>query len=205
MRLLQHDLINLKKKLSSISVEVTSRGLTSMGYSSSIRLRWFPWRERPSSSWSGESEGSGGGGEWARARDWPGEPPGAFRSRSTRRVMVGEVPVRSATAWSCLASVMSTPLIWIDSKTNHGGCQPTRTYSVRTGHICHWHNEHSSLIRFYISSLKPTSEFLFNIYHILILINWDFASAPKWVLLFEEEPNTYTEQQQQAGKKREHG
>lgn len=92
------------------------RGLTSMGYSSSNWLRWFPWRERPSSSWSGESEGAGGGGEWARARDWPGEPIGAFGSRSTRREMVGEVPVRSATAWSCLASVMSTPLIWIDSK-----------------------------------------------------------------------------------------
>lgn len=115
--------------------EVAPNGLTSMGYSSSIWLRWFPWR--PSSSWSGESEGSGGGGEWARARDWPGEPPGAFGSRSTRRAMVGEVPVRSATAWSCLASVMSTPLIWIDSKTNHGGCQPTRTLPVTMGHICH--------------------------------------------------------------------
>lgn len=102
-----------------------------MGYSSSIWPKWFPWR--PSSSWSGESEGSGGGGEWARARDWPGEPVDAFGSRSTTREMVGEVPVRSATAWSCLASVMSTPLIWIDNKTNHGRCQPTRTLPVITG------------------------------------------------------------------------
>lgn len=52
--------------------------------------------------------------------------------------MVGEVPVRSATAWSCLASVMSTPLIWIDSKTNHGGCQPTRTLSMTKGHTLQW-------------------------------------------------------------------
>lgn len=93
--------------------------LTSMGYSSpSGWLRWFPWGKRLESSlpssWSGESEGSGGGGEWARARDRPGEPPavpGSAWSRSTRRTMVGEVPVSSATAWSCLASVMSTPLI----------------------------------------------------------------------------------------------
>lgn len=118
------------------------RGLTSMGYSSSIWLRWFPWRERPSSSWSGESEGAGGGGEWARARDWPGEPIGAFGSRSTRREMVGEVPVRSATAWSCLASVMSTPLIWIDNKTNHGGCKPTRMHPMTMGHTCQWHDKH---------------------------------------------------------------
>lgn len=107
------------------------RALTSMGYSSSIWPKWFPWR--PSSSWSGESEGSGGGGEWARARDWPGEPIDAFGSRSTTREIVGEVPVRSATAWSCLASVMSTPLIWIDNKTNHGRCQPTRTLPIITG------------------------------------------------------------------------
>lgn len=48
--------------------------------------------------------------------------------------MVGEVPVRSATAWSCLASVMSTPLIWIDNETNHGGCQPTGWVPVTRGH-----------------------------------------------------------------------
>lgn len=101
---------------------VFSTSLTSIGYSSSIRPRWFPCS--PSSSWSGESDGSGGGGEWARARDWPGEPAAAFWSRSTTRVIVGEVPVRSATAWSCLASVMSTPLIWIDSKSNRTGVSP---------------------------------------------------------------------------------
>lgn len=132
IKLLQQGLTKLKSYSTHLSTESPLRGLTSMGYSSSIRLRLFPWRVRPSSSWSGESEGSGGGGEWARARDWPGEPPGAFRSRSTRREMVGEVPVRSATAWSCLASVMSTPLIWIDSETNHGGCQATRTLQWAT-------------------------------------------------------------------------
>ncbi len=44
-------------------------------------------------------------------------PPATAWSRSTRRVMVGEVPVSNATAWSCLASVMSIPLIWSDSQT----------------------------------------------------------------------------------------
>lgn len=34
------------------------------------------------------------------------------------------------------------------------------------------------------------------------LIQWEFVSAPKWVLLFKEEPNTYTEQEQ-TEKKRE--
>lgn len=111
-----------------------------MGYSSSIWPKWFPWR--PSSSWSGESEGSGGGGEWARARDWPGEPIDAFGSRSTTREMVGEVPVRSATAWSCLASVMSTPLIWIDNKTNRGRCQPIRTLPVIMGNTSIQSNKH---------------------------------------------------------------
>ncbi len=103
--------------------------LTSMGYSSSMgQLRWFPRCSSPSSC-SGESDGSGGGGEWGRVRGE--EPPALAWSRSTRRVMVGEVPVSSATAWSCLASVMSTPLIWSDSQTpedQRGPICPERAY-----------------------------------------------------------------------------
>lgn len=101
-----------------LTVTLLVRVRTSMGYSSSMgQLRWFPRCSSPSSC-SGESDGSGGGGEWGRVR---GEaPPALAWSRSTRRVMVGEVPVSSATAWSCLASVMSTPLIWSDSQTPEG-------------------------------------------------------------------------------------
>lgn len=111
--------------------------LTSMGYSSSMgQLRWFP-RSSPSSC-SGESDGSGGGGEWGRVR---GEaPPALAWSRSTRRVMVGEVPVSSATAWSCLASVMSTPLIWSNSQTpedQSGPICPQRAYESPSYWACY--------------------------------------------------------------------
>lgn len=170
-----------------------------MGYSSSIWPKWFPW---PSSSWSGESEGSGGGGEWARARDWPGEPIDAFGSRSTTREMVGEVPVRSATAWSCLASVMSTPLIWIDNKTNHGRCQPiiTGNTSIQSGTHFKKHAKRGmwpSLFSswFHISSLEKNRRFWNP-------IQSGFVSAPKWVLLFDKEPNTSWSKK---NKKREKG
>lgn len=50
---------------------------------------------------------TGGGGECGRGLGGRGPPA----SRSSSRAMVGDAAVSKETAWSCLASVMSTPLI----------------------------------------------------------------------------------------------
>ena len=50
---------------------------------------------------------AGGGGECGGGPGANGPPA----SRSSSRAMVGEAAVSRETAWSCLASVMSTPLI----------------------------------------------------------------------------------------------
>lgn len=56
---------------------------------------------------TGMAAAAGGGGECGGGLGEGGAPA----SRSSSRAMVGEVAVSRETAWSCLASVMSTPLI----------------------------------------------------------------------------------------------
>ena len=80
-------------------------GLTSTGYGPSRAAA-----SKPGDSLRGPgSPGAavGGGEEWGRGLGARGPPA----SRSSNRAMVGEAAVSRETAWSCLASVMSTPLI----------------------------------------------------------------------------------------------
>lgn len=83
-------------------------GLTSTGYGPSRAAA-----SRPGGSLRGPgSPGAagaavGGKGEWGGGLGARGPPA----SRSSSRAMVGEAAVSRETAWSCLASVMSTPLI----------------------------------------------------------------------------------------------